>query len=370
MKVELADIKAQHKPIAQEIKDALANVFEDCRFILGPNVTALEQEVGELCGAKYAAGVNSGTDALLIALASLNIGPGDEVITTPFTFVATAETVCQLGASPIFSDIDPATFNLDPAQLEARITPRTKAIMPVHLFGQLADMTAINAIAKKHGLAVIGDGAQAIGAKQNGAPVGTATDITTLSFYPTKNLGGVGDGGMVLTNDEKYFEEFKVLRFHGSGGGYFYKRIGYCSRLDEIQAAVLRIKLRRLAAWNEARKANSTRYIERLKDVDTIILPTTAPGNDHIFHQFTIRVQGGAERRDALKAHLAAHEIGSAVFYPLSIHLQGPYASFGAKPGDLPHSEQITNEVLSIPVHPDLTADQVDFVAETIASFK
>jgi len=370
MKVELADIKAQHRALKQEISAALAKVFDECRFILGPNVEAFEREIGALCGAKFASGVNSGTDALLIALAALDIGPGDEVITTPFTFVATVETICQLGATPVFADIDPVTFCIDPVEVEARITPRTKAIMPVHLFGQLADMGAINALAAKHGISVIGDGAQAIGALQNGAPVGATADITTLSFYPTKNLGGCGDAGMVLSNDESHFEQFKLLRFHGSGGGYIYKRIGYCSRLDEIQAAILRVKLRRLSSWNADRRANGARYISRLKDVESIVLPVTAPGNDHIYHQFTLRVRGGQERRDALKAHLAANDIGSAVFYPLSLHLQGPYAKFGAEEGDLPVSESITSEVLSIPVHPDLTVDQVDYVADTIAAFR
>lgn len=370
MKVELADIKGQHKAIEQEIKAALAQVFEDCRFILGPNVSALEQEIGELCGAKYAVGVNSGTDALLIALAALNLGPGDEVITTPFTFVATVETVCQLGAIPVFADIDPETFCIDPASIEARITPRTKAIMPVHLFGQLADMTRINEIARKHGVAVIGDGAQAIGASQNGVPVGATADITTLSFYPTKNLGGCGDGGMVLTSDDNLLEQFKLLRFHGSGGGYIYKRIGYCSRLDEIQAAILRVKLRTLNQNNAARKANAARYLSRLRSVDGITLPATGRGNDHVFHQFTLRVKGGQNRRDALKAHLASREIGSAVFYPLSLHLQGPYTRYAPAPGDLAVSEAITGEVLSIPVHPQLSADQTDYVADAIADFR
>ncbi|MDR3707810.1 MAG: DegT/DnrJ/EryC1/StrS family aminotransferase [Capsulimonadaceae bacterium] len=370
MKVELADIKAQHKAIEPEILATLADVFTDCRFILGPNVTALEQEIAALSGVRFAAGVNSGTDALLIALAALDIKPGDEVITTPFTFVATVETVCQLGATPVFADIDLDTFNIDPAEIEKKITPKTRAIMPVHLFGQLADVETINAIGQKHGIPVIGDGAQAIGASRNGVPIGQTAALTTLSFYPTKNLGGCGDGGMVLTDDEKLYEQIKLLRFHGSGGGYIYKRIGYCSRLDEIQAAVLRIKLKRLAAWNNARKANAARYISKLSGVQSVILPKTDPGNDHIYHQFTVRVAGGAERRDALKAHLASHEIGSAVFYPRSLHLMGPYTEYGAKPGDLPNSERATSEVLSLPVHPDLTAAQVDFVADTIASFK
>ncbi|HEY3331533.1 MAG TPA: DegT/DnrJ/EryC1/StrS family aminotransferase [Capsulimonadaceae bacterium] len=370
MKVELADLVAQHKALQSEIRAALDDVFEHCRFILGPNVTAFEAEIAELCGAKYAVGVNSGTDALLLALAALGIGPGDEVITTPFTFVATAETIAQLGATPVFADIDLATFNISPAEIERHITSKTKAIIPVHLFGQIADSDAINAIALNYGIPVIGDGAQAIGATRHGKPVGQTADLTTLSFYPTKNLGGCGDGGMVLTSDDRLFDELKLLRFHGSGGGYFYKRVGYCSRLDEIQAAVLRVKLTKLADWNGARQRNGARYIERLRGVSGLTLPSTLAGNDHIYHQFTLRVEDGPTRRDALKAHLASREIGSAIFYPLSLHLQEPYATEGIGPGSMPNSEQVTNEVLSIPVHPDLTLDQVDYVASAIADFK
>jgi dTDP-4-amino-4,6-dideoxygalactose transaminase len=370
MKVELADLVAQHNALKSELRTAVDEVFESCRFILGPNVTKLEEEIAALCGVKYAVAVNSGTDALLLALAALGIQPGDEVITTPFTFVATAETVCQLGATPVFADIDLNSFNIDPASIESKITSRTKAIMPVHLFGQLADMDAINALGNNYGIPVIGDGAQAIGATRHGKPVGTTADLTTLSFYPTKNLGGCGDGGMVLTNDEKLFEELKVLRFHGSGGGYFYKRVGYCSRLDEIQAAVLRVKLKRLADWNGARRKHGEQYIETLTGKTDIVLPSTMPGNDHIYHQFTVRVPGGAERRDALKAHLASREIGSAIFYPLSLHLQAPYSGFGTNPGDCPNSELVTSQVLSIPVHPDLTDEQIDYVASAIADFK
>jgi len=369
MKVELADLVGQHKLLQSELRAAVDEVFESCRFILGPNVVELEKEVAALSGVKHAVAVNSGTDALLLSLAALDIQPGDEISTTPFTFVATAETICQLGAVPVFADIDLDTFNIDPKSVEKAITPRTKALLPVHLFGQISDMTALNAIASKHNLPVIGDGAQAIGAAQNGKRLGQFADATTLSFYPTKNLGACGDGGMVVTDSDEVFENLKLLRFHGSGGGYIYKRIGYCSRLDEIQAAILRVKMKRIVEWNEQRKKNAEIYRKRLTGHPAIVLPTVLPGNDHVYHQFTLRVPGEG-RRDALQAFLRDREIGSAVFYPLSLHLQAPYAKFGSKAGDFPNSEIVTSQVLSIPVHPHLTTEQVEYAADAISKFE
>ena len=235
MKVDLANIVGQHQALKDELHAAVDEVFESCRFILGDNVTRLERDIANGAGVKHGIGVNSGTDALLLALAALGVGPGDEVITTPFTFVATAETICQLGATPVFADIEPATFLIDPAAVATKITAKTKAIIPVHLFGQIANSEALRALAVHHGFKTIGDGAQAIGASRNDTPLGLHDDMTTLSFYPTKNLGGCGDGGMIVTDDDRLYEELKLLRFHGSGGGYIYKRIGYCSRLDELQ---------------------------------------------------------------------------------------------------------------------------------------
>ncbi len=370
MNVGLADLPAQHRALKPEIDAALAHVFDTAGFILGENVAALEAEIAHISGAKYGIGVNSGTDALLLALSACGIESGDEVITTPFTFVATAETICLLGAKPVFVDIDLETFNLDPVQVEAAVTPKTKAILPVHLFGQMADMAALNAIAKEYGLAIIGDGAQAIGCVQNGVPLATHGETTTLSFYPTKNLGACGDGGMILTSDDSIYEELKLLRFHGSGGGYFYKRVGYCSRLDALQAAILRVKLKYLDSWNDVRRRNAALYDECLEDLSSlIVLPKTLPGNHHVYHQYTVRIPSGPERRDALKRYLATEGISTAVFYPLSLHLQDAYSKLGYGMGSLPNSERVTNEVLSLPIHPDLTFDQVAYVAQAIRSF-
>lgn len=368
MNVPLADLPAQHRALKAELAAAFDQVLEKSLFGLGDNVAALEREIAAECGAKYGLGVNSGTDALLLSLRALGIGPGDEVITTPFTFVATVEVICLAGATPVFADIDPATFNLDPDQAAARITPKTRAIMPVHLFGQLADMTRLTKTARAHRLPLIGDAAQAIGATHQGKPIGAWSDLTTLSFFPTKNLGACGDGGMVLTDSDEHREAVRVLRFHGSGGGYFYQEIGYCSRLDELQAALLRVKARRLHDWNEARRRNAALYEERLSDLGGhFALPSTLDGNRHIFHQYTLRVPGG--RRDALQKHLAGVGVQSAIYYPLALHLQPAYAHLGYREGDLPESERATQEVLSLPVHPDLRLDQVDYVADSVRAF-
>ncbi len=368
MIVPLADLPAQHRALRAELSAAFEDVMDSCRFILGDNVAALETQTAQSEGVRYGLGVGSGTDALLLSLLALNIGPGDEVITTPFTFVATAEVICLAGATPVFADINPHSFNLDPAQAEAHITPRTRAIMPVHLFGQLADMTHLGEIARAHSLALVGDGAQAIGATHQGKPMAQWSDLTTLSFFPTKNLGACGDGGMVLTDSEAHRDRIKTLRFHGSGGGYFYKEVGYCSRLDELQAALLRVKAAHIGDWNAKRRANAQRYDRGLGGLcGSLFLPTTDAGNEHVFHQYTMRVPGG--RRDALQKHLASQGVQSAVYYPLSLHLQEAYASLGLKQGDLPHSEQASHEVLSLPVHPDLSEEQGDFVIRAVQSF-
>lgn len=368
MIVPLADLPAQHRALRAELSAAFNQVMESCRFILGDNVAALEAETAHAEGVQYGLGVGSGTDALLLSLLALGVGPGDEVVTTPFTFVSTAEVICLAGATPVFADIDSQSFNLDPADVEARITPRTKAIMPVHLFGQLADMTRLSEIARAHALPMVGDGAQAIGATHWGKPMAQWSDLCTLSFFPTKNLGGCGDGGMVLTGNEAHRDRIKTLRFHGSGGGYFYKEVGYCSRLDELQAALLRVKAAHVADWNSKRRLNARRYDRALGALGgRLCLPATDAGNEHVFHQYTVRVMDN--RRDDLQKHLAARGVQSAVYYPLALHLQEAYAHLGMKPGDLPCSEQASREVLSLPVHPDLSEEQGDFVIEAVQSF-
>jgi dTDP-4-amino-4,6-dideoxygalactose transaminase len=368
MNVPLADLPAQHLALKAELAAAFDQVLEKCQFGLGDNVAALEEEIAGVCGSRFALGCNSGTDALLLALRALGIGPGDEVITTPFTFVATVEVICLAGATPVLADIDPQTFNIDAAKVAAKITARTKALMPVHLFGQLADMNALGKIARAHHLPIIGDGAQAIGASQHGKRLAAWSDLTTLSFFPTKNLGACGDGGMALTDSEEYREAIRVLRFHGSGGGYFYKEIGYCSRLDELQAALLRVKAQRLDEWNAGRRRNAAIYAERLADLEgPLRLPVTLAGNHHVYHQFTLRVPEG--RRDALQKHLASCGVQSAVYYPLSLHQQPAYAHLGYQEGALPESELAAQEVLSLPIQPHLHPEQVEYASDSVHSF-
>lgn len=359
--IPIANPKAQYLALKNEIAAAVEQVFDSCSFILGPNVNALEQEVPEFCEARFGIGVNSGTDAIVVALAAAGIGPGDEVITTPFTFVATTEAIMIVGAKPVYVDIDPTTFNLDTSLIEEKITPRTKAILPVHLYGQCADIESIEEIARKHGLKLISDGAQAIGSMHKGKGIGAFGDASTLSFYPTKNLGGCGDGGMVLTNDEELYARAKSLRFHGMDGAYSYQYVGYCSRLDELQAAVLRVKLKKIREWNDARRANAAYYIEELKDLP-IELPIAKPENYHIYHQFTIRFA----KRDELKEKLQQKGIGSAVFYPSPLHVQKAYTSLGYKEGDFPESERAAREVLSLPIFPELTRAELEEVASAV----
>ncbi len=362
----MADLPAQHAALKTELQAAFDTVMAEGAFIGGPHVGALETEIAALCGAKHGIGVGSGTDALLLSLVALGIGAGDEVITPPFTFGATAETIRLAGATPVFADMDPATFNLEPDAVTAKITPRTKAILPVYLFGQLADMTRLRQIAFGRGLAMIGDAAQAIGATHANRPIGAWTDLTTLSFYPTKNLGACGDGGMILTDDDALADRARILRAHGSRRYAIYETIGYCSRLDGLQAALLHVKARHLHDWNEARRKNAALYEDRLSGLP-LVLPGTLGGNRHVFHQYTVRVEGG--RRDALKAYLEARGVASAVYYPLALHLQQAYADLGYKPGDLPQSERATREVLSLPVHPELRSAQAEHVAACVRSF-
>jgi len=364
--IQVANPRAQNSALKDEIAAAVQQVFDSGIFILGPNVSALEAEVPVVCEAKYGIAVNSGTDALVVALAAAGVGPGDEVITTPFTFVATTEAIVIVGAKPVYADIDPNNFNLDPAKVREKITNKTRAILPVHLYGQCADVEEFEAIAREHNLKIVFDGAQAIGSKSNGKGIGVYGDASTLSFYPTKNLGGCGDGGMVLTNNEEILRMSRSLRFHGQGdigrdSTYAYEHIGYCSRLDEIQAAVLRVKLARIEQWNEARRTHAARYIEALSDLP-LKLPVSKPENYHIYHQFTLRF----DKRDQLKARLQERGVGSAVFYPSPLHLQHAYKPLNYKQGDFPEAEKAANEVLSLPVYPELTAEEVETVAAAV----
>ncbi len=371
MKVPLADLRAQYYELKDEIDAAIVKVIESCRFSGGDNVTRLEDEIAAACGAKFGIGVASGTDALVLSLVACGIGRGDEVITTPFTFGATTEAIAQVGARAVYVDIDTCTFNLDQAQIEAKITPHTKAILPVDLYGQMADREALEAIACRHNLRLIIDSAQSIGSRQKGVPIAVNSDTTTLSFYPTKNLGAYGDGGMALTNDDEIAARLRSLRGHGTvGHKYHYEHIGYCSRLDAIQAAVLLAKLPRLAGWNEGRRRNATRYSERMgaavRDSNCgLTLPRSESGNFHIYHQYTIR----HPRRDALHAYLKTHDVDSEVYYPIPMHLQPAYAYLGYQVGDFPNAERAAQEVLSLPIHPELTDEQIDYVADLVLRF-
>lgn len=364
MKVGLANLVKQYEDIAPEINHAIIETLHSGRFILGPVVQSLEEEISQYCGADYGVGVNSGTDALILSLLAYDIKPGDEVITTPFTFVATAEAIALIGARPVFADIDPKTFNLDPTEVEKRITSRTRAIIPVDLFGQMADRHGFQALAERHNLHLIWDSAQAIGATYDGKPLGAYPGVVTLSFFPTKNLGAYGDGGMVLTNDVKLRDRLRLLRFHGSGGGYYYDRMGYSSRLDAIQAAVLRVKLKYLSEWNERRIHHACRYRKLLPN-HNITHPYCDPLAGHIYHQFTIR----HNNRDALQTWLKDQGVETGIYYPLALHVQNAYEYLGYHIGDFPHAELATEEVLSIPVYPEMEDEQLEYVSEAIRSF-
>ena len=357
------DLRAQHAGIAEEIRTAIEEVLQLQRFILGPQGAALEQELARVSGTRFAVGVASGTDALILALHVCGVGPGDEVIVPTFTYVATADSVSLLGAKPVFTDILPGTFNMDPAQVEARITPRTKAIIPVHLYGQPADMDPILEIARRRGVRVIEDNAQAVAASYRGRPTGSMGDAGCLSFYPTKNLGAYGDGGMIVTNSEELAARLRSLRMHGTRKHkYVSEEQGWNSRLDEIQAAVLRVKLRHLEGWTAARQARAARYSALLSGVEDVTVPEVAPGCEHVYHQYTIRVRN----RDHVQRVLAERGIATTVYYPVPLHLQPMYTSVGHKRGDFPTSEKAADEVLCLPIYPELTAEQVERVAAAV----
>jgi dTDP-4-amino-4,6-dideoxygalactose transaminase len=367
MKVPLLDLVAQHQTIREDVMEAVARVFDSQQFVMGAEVADFEREVGAYCRAKHAIGCASGSDALLLALMALDVGQGDEVITTSFTFFATASAVTRLGARPVFVDIAYDDFNLNVELLERAITPRTKAIMPVHLFGQCARMDVIADIAAKHNLPIVEDAAQAIGADFQTRRAGTMGAIGCFSFFPSKNLGGAGDGGLMTTEDDELAAKLRILRVHGMEPKYYHQVVGINSRLDALQAAVLRVKLRRLDDWSEARRANAARYEQwfAAAGVEEIVLPKAHADSRHIYNQYTIRCQ----RRDELKAHLQAAGIGTEVYYPVPLHLQECFAFLGGKLGDLPETEQAMRECLSLPIYAELTADQQQYVVEKIAEF-
>ena len=365
-RVPLLDLRAQYESMRDDIDEAIRRVVESQHFILGPEVEALEREIADYCGTTHAVGVSSGTDALLVALMALGVGPGDEVITTPFTFFATAGTVARLGARTVFVDIEPDTFNIDAARIEAALSPRTKAIIPVHLFGRVADMDTVMRLAGSAGVAVIEDAAQAIGAYDAaGRRAGAIGDIGAFSFFPSKNLGAFGDAGMVTTSDESLARLMRQLRVHGMEPKYFHSMVGGNFRLDALQAAVLRVKLRRLDTWHDGRRRNAARYRELFAQagIEQVTLPQDVPG--HIYNQFVIRVP----QRGALRDHLSARAIGTEIYYPLPLHMQACFAGLGYQEGDFPHAERAAREVLALPIYPELEDAALQRVVASIADF-
>jgi dTDP-4-amino-4,6-dideoxygalactose transaminase len=367
MNVPLLDLKAQYAPIRDEVRAAIDRVCDSQHFILGPEVQGLEEETARFCGAKFAVGVSSGTDALLAALMAVGVGPGDEVITSSYSFFATAGAVARLGARPVFVDIERDTFNIDARQVEARVGPKTKAILPVHLYGRCATMDPLLALAAARKLALIEDAAQAIGSTDaKGRQAGTMGAMGCFSFFPTKNLGGFGDGGLVTTNDPDLAERLRVLRVHGMKPKYYHQLVGGNFRLDALQAAVLRVKLKHLPAWTAGRRANAERYRQLFATAGLgtkVVLPGDAPG--HIYNQFVLRVPD----RDRLLAFLTERKIGAEVYYPVPLHLQECFAGLGGKKGQLPVSEEMAATTLALPIYPELTEAQQKTVVDSIAAF-
>ncbi|PTX62546.1 dTDP-4-amino-4,6-dideoxygalactose transaminase [Melghirimyces profundicolus] len=362
----LLDLKAQYREIREEIQKAVMGVLEGGRYILGPEVKSLEEEVAAYSGTRYGIGVANGTDALLLTLDAWGIGPGDEVITTPFTFFATAEVISKLGARPVFVDIDPETCNLDVSLLENHVSEKTKAVIPVHIFGQPANLDEVTAFAEKHGLRVLEDAAQAIGAEYKGRRIGSFGDAATYSFFPTKNLGGYGDGGMVVTDDAQLAETLKSLRVHGRSphSKYHNALIGYNSRLDELQAAALRVKLQYLDRWNEARRERARVY-NRLLEGLPVTTPVEAEDRKHIYHLYIIQT----EERDGLMEHLKSRGIGTAAYYPVPLHLQEVYRDLGYREGDLPVAEEICRRSMALPLYPELDEATQMRVVEAVKQF-
>ena len=370
LKVKLLDFASQYRRIRSEVIREITAVCDSQHFVLGKNVAALEEEIASFCGAKYAVGVASGTDALILALKAAGVGAGDSVITTPFTFFASAGAIAMAGARPVFVDIDPASFNMDPARLEAQLKRDSRgvvAVMPVHLYGQCAGMDEINRLARKHGLKVIEDAAQSIGAAYKGAGAGSIGDMGCFSFYPTKNLGCFGDGGMVTTSNAKLAERLRMLRGHGSRKRYYHEFVGTNSRLDELQAAVLRVKMKYIGQWTEARITNGHRYDElfRKAGIAEVIAPRVGEGRKMVYNQYVIR----AKKRDKLRAHLAGAGVGSEIYYPLCLHQQKCFKDLGYKKGSLPEAEKAAREVLALPIYPELKPAEQKYVVDSIASF-
>lgn len=367
MNVPLLDLKAQYAPLRNEIRSAIDRVCEAQEFILGPEVKELEKEIAAYCGSQHAVGVSSGSDALLAALMALGIGPGDDVITSTYSFFATAGVVARLGARPVFVDVDPSTFNIDAMAAAAKVTAKTKAVIPVHLFGNVADMDPILAAARARGIPVVEDAAQAIGAADSKhRQAGTIGDIGCFSFFPSKNLGAFGDGGMVVTDDDALGEALRILRIHGGKPKYHHKIVGGNFRLDAIQAAVLRIKLGHLRDWTESRRKNAARYRGLLSAAglsERVTPPADSPG--HIYNQFVVRVA----ERDGLQSFLKSNGIGSEVYYPIPLHSQECFRHLGYKPGDLPVAERAAKETLALPIYPELAPAQQEYVVEKIRAF-
>lgn len=353
MSIPLLDLKAQYLTIKEEINQSILNVLDSSRFILGPEMKALEKEIADYCGTKEAVAVANGTDALVLTLKAFGIGPGDEVITSPFTFFASAETIAQVGATPVFVDIDPVTLNMDLTKLEDKITFKTKAIIPVHIFGQMVNVERVMEIAARHDLKVIEDAAQAIGAEYQGKKAGSLGHAATFSFFPTKNLGAYGDGGMIVTDDENLADQLRILRFHGCRTKYYHDEIGYNSRLDEIQAAILRVKLRYLDQWNEARRAKARVYDEHLSEL-ALTLPGVDPAGKPVYHLYVLR---SGKRREIMEA-LDKEGIASAIYYPVPLHLQRAFKDLGYKEGDFPIAEKACQEAFAIPCYPEITIEK------------
>jgi dTDP-4-amino-4,6-dideoxygalactose transaminase len=359
--IPMVDLKRQYHTLKSEIDAAIGGVLEQTQFILGPNVSKLEEEIAAYHGLPYAVGVANGTDALLLALRACGVGAGDEVITTPFTFIATAEVIALLNAVPVFADISPPTFNIDCDQIADKITSKTKAIIPVHLFGHPADMEPIMKIAEKYNLKIIEDCAQAFGAKYNDKKVGTIGDAGCFSFFPSKNLAGYGDGGMVITKSEEIAGQVKMLRNHGSSKRYYHQEVGYNSRLDEIQAAIIRVKLRKIDQFNAARRQNAAAYCTAINRKD-VVLPSVDYSCEHVYHQFTIR----AKNRDILANALQKKDIASAVYYPVPLHQQEVFLKLYNVSVKMPMSENCAQEVLSLPMFPELNQEEIRLVADVI----
>jgi dTDP-4-amino-4,6-dideoxygalactose transaminase len=360
MTIPMVDLKKQYELLKEDIEQGLRDVLESTRFVLGPHAEALERDIAAYCGVRHAVAVASGTDALHLALRAADIKPGDEVITSTFTFIATAEAIAYVGARPVFVDIDPATFNIDVSQVEAAVSERTRAVIPVHLYGQPADMAPLVSLCRQRGLRLVEDCAQSFGARYQGRMTGSFGDMGCFSFFPSKNLGCYGDGGMVITDDDQLAEGLRMLRNHGSRERYYHEVIGYNSRLDELQAVVLRAKLKHIDCFNRQRQENAARYTRQLQD-SAAVAPVVADGCDHVYHQYTIRVP----ERDRVQGALSAAGIASAIYYPVPLHRQQAFAGQGDA-ACLPVAEQAAGQVLSLPMYPELSEQQIDRVCRTL----